>query len=190
MPTSTTAKKNAKRIQVTHFDWPRRLNLVLIIAFSPQVSAKEERRSQDVGPVSDRPPDNTVETEEQFYTKVEVRINIPDELKPYLVDDWDYLTRQRKLVVLPARITVDQVIQDYIKYKTSSGKGRGDNKNREAAVMEVTNGLYEYFNIMLSSQLLYKFEREQYTDLIKQHPGLPASKIYGPIHLLRYIESS
>ncbi len=126
-----------------------------------------------------------METEEQFYTKVEVRINIPDELKPYLVDDWDYLTRQRKLVVLPARITVDQVIQDYIKYKTSYNKGRESKTNREAAVTEVTSGLYEYFNVMLSSQLLYKFEREQHADIVKTNPDLPMSKIYGPIHLLR-----
>jgi len=131
------------------------------------------------------PPDNTVETEDQFYTKVEIRIRIPDELKPYLVDDWDYLTRQRKLVILPAQLTVDQIIQDYIKYKKSGNNSKNRNNGRESAVLEVTSGLKEYFNVMLGSQLLYKFEREQHSDIIKQHPDLQMCKIYGAIHFLR-----
>ena len=38
---------------------------------------------------------------------------------------------------------------------------------------------------MLGSQLLYKFEKEQHADILKEHPDTPMSKLYGPIHFLR-----
>merc|ERR1712029_197260 len=154
-----------------------------------EVSIGQSSNKSDTDPnvVVDKPPqDNTVETEDQFNTKVEILIRMPDELKPYLVDDWDYLSRQRKLVTLPAHQTVENIIQDYIKYKAAYTKrGNKTGNSRENAIQEMTSGLKEYFNVMLGSQLLYKFETEQHSDIIKQFPDTPMSQIYGAIHFLR-----
>lgn len=124
----------------------------------------------------------TVDDEEQFMTSVEVRVKLPDELKPALVDDWDLINRQRKLPVVPAKVTVDTILADYIKAKTST---KSITPNKESAVQEVVAGLREYFNVMLGTQLLYKFERPHYADILQEHKDKQASDIYGFIHLIR-----
>ncbi|XP_026474830.1 LOW QUALITY PROTEIN: mortality factor 4-like protein 1, partial [Ctenocephalides felis] len=123
-----------------------------------------------------------VESEEQFMAKVEIKIKIPDELQPWLVDDWDAICRQRKLLALPARNTVSQIIDDYIQQKQSS---KSHNSNIESALVEVARGILEYFNVLFRFPILYKFERPQYAEILQNHPNTKMSEIYGSIPLLR-----
>ena len=69
-----------------------------------------------------KPPDNTVQSEEVFRSKVEVKIKIPDELKSYIVDDWEQITRHRNLCLLPARMTVHQLLDNYVRYVGGVGQ--------------------------------------------------------------------
>ncbi|XP_037948598.1 nuA4 complex subunit EAF3 homolog [Teleopsis dalmanni] len=126
--------------------------------------------------------DAHVETEETFLSKVEVKIKIPDELKQCLADDWDAVTRQHKLIAIPAKITVQDIVDQYITFKKNS---KSTNASKEVVINDVLTGVIEYFNVMLGSQLLYKFERPQYAEVLQQNPDTPLSKLYGSFHLLR-----
>jgi len=92
--------------------------------------------------------------------------------------------RQNKLYQLPARVTAGQCIDEYVKAKQAS---KTSTPNKESAVLEVAKGLKEYFNVMLGTQLLYKFERMQYADILQTHKEEALSDIYGPIHILRLL---
>ena len=110
----------------------------------------------------------------------EIVIELPADLKAILVDDFDYLDRQRKLVNIPARYSLDDLISDYCEARKEDSLGR---TGRE----EVCGGLRDYFNCSLGSQLLYKFERVQYADVLREQPGHLLSSLYGPVHLLRLL---
>ncbi|XP_060231748.1 mortality factor 4-like protein 2 [Meriones unguiculatus] len=113
--------------------------------------------------------------------RVEVEVKIPEELKPWLVEDWDLVTRQKQLFQLPAKENADAILEEYAKCTKSQPSA----DNKEYAVDEVVGGIKEYFNVMLGTQLLYEFERPQYAEILLAHPDAPVSHIYGVPHLLR-----
>ena len=113
----------------------------------------------------------------------EIVVHIPEGLKTVLVDDFDYIDRQRKLLNIPARYPVDDFINDYFTHMKQNCSTK-----ETIGVEEVCRGLRDYFNCTLGSQLLYKFERVQYADVLRgRGQGSVMSQLYSPVHLLRLL---
>ncbi|KAI5846545.1 MRG-domain-containing protein [Morchella snyderi] len=126
-----------------------------------------------------------IEKEEEFMKRHDVKINIPDNLKALLVDDWENVTKNQQLVPLPRDLNVTQLLQ---KYRESVPKKREGSADADI-FDEVIAGLKLYFDRSLGTILLYRFERQQYLEIRKEHPGKEPSEIYGAEHLLRLFVS-
>uniref|UniRef100_A0A8C2N6M9 Mortality factor 4-like protein 2 n=1 Tax=Cricetulus griseus TaxID=10029 RepID=A0A8C2N6M9_CRIGR len=85
-----------------------------------------------------------------FKNRIEVKVKIPKELKPWLVEDWDLVTRQKEFQLL-AKTNGDAIFEEYANCK----KSQGNIDNKEYAINELVGGIKEYFNMMLGTQLLY-----------------------------------
>ena len=147
-------------------------------------SFEKPKRTSDSTPSTSEPKkkrsrlEASVEQEETYLSKLEVKVVIPNKLKSILVDDWDLITRQKLLYSLPAKVTIEEVLNSYVeKHKSSVEKS--------STIQELVSGIIEYFNVMLGPQLLYRFERNQHSELMSQNPTLTMTQMYGFPHLLR-----
>ncbi|KAK6128594.1 hypothetical protein DH2020_037669 [Rehmannia glutinosa] len=129
------------------------------------VVAKGKKRKADSG-IEDNP------ATEKF-----IKIQIPPNLKKQLVDDWEFVTQQNKLVKLPRSPSVDDILTKYLEYRSKK-----DGKMIDA-VGEILNGIRCYFDKALPTILLYKKECQQYREAIQDNTS--PSSIYGAEHLLR-----
>ncbi|XP_051825132.1 mortality factor 4-like protein 1 [Antechinus flavipes] len=169
-------------------------NLIADSGEGPSVSTQAYRRNQNesessgarnrVGSSGDQQEQCRPRGGEQrraYVRKTDFKITMPAELKPWLVQDWNLITVQKKLFHLPAQKTVESILQEYELYERSNA----NSEDKIYAVPEVVAGIKAYFNFMLGTHLLYKFEKPQYAAIIASKRGVPVSQIYGAPHLLR-----
>ncbi|CAK7347483.1 unnamed protein product [Dovyalis caffra] len=106
-----------------------------------------------------------------------VNLQIPPTLKKQLVDDCEFITHRSKLVKLPRTPNVQDICTKYCEYRS----------NKDVMIPESTaeimKGLCCYFDKALPVMLLYKSERQQYADAIREN--VSPSMVYGAEHLLR-----
>ncbi|KAG4102137.1 MRG-domain-containing protein [Neocallimastix lanati (nom. inval.)] len=144
-------------------------------------SRNHEKKIADTGTDRGRKRLREVEKEEEFLKKPEIKIVMPDLLKLQLIDDWENITKDQKLVTLPRKPNVADILEDYKKIKVNSDNNNASND----VILEMLNGIKQYFDKALGNILLYHFERQQYVQATKDYPNREMSSIYGAEHLLR-----
>lgn len=112
--------------------------------------------------------------DDEYVKRPEIKIQIPDSLKVQLVDDWENVTKLNKLVPLPKKPNVREVLKLYREYvvtRRKEGKSAGSSGSTNTApiavVDEVLKGLEVYFDKSLGNNLLYRYERQQFLQVKK-----------------------
>ncbi|KAL3316671.1 Mortality factor 4-like protein 2 [Cichlidogyrus casuarinus] len=125
--------------------------------------------------------------------KASLTLTIPINLRNWLLDDWDLVSRQSMLLNLPSKKPISKILSDYLDTMMNTkkeDKGASLVKPKTSALkQELRNecvfGLLLYFDTLLGSHLLYRFERLQYGEICKQNTDKKVSTLYGAPHLLR-----
>ncbi|SCW01052.1 LAFE_0D04016g1_1 [Lachancea fermentati] len=117
--------------------------------------------------------------EEAAPTGPRIIVHVPHELKIVLVDDWELITKDKKLVSLPCRPTVGELLDKYYKEISSTETS----PVVQSQLQEYCKGIRLYFDQCLPAMLLYRFERLQLADYAQE----PLHTVYGAIHLLRLL---
>ena len=111
---------------------------------------------------------------------IKEQLRLPQSMKLKLIEDWERITREKKLVPLPRETSIATLLDDFLQAKSKR-------TSHERLYGEVNEGMRTYFNQSLGSILLYKYERKQFRDLKETAAGKdkPLVELYGAEHLLR-----
>jgi len=112
--------------------------------------------------------------------EIREQLRLPQAMKLKLIEDWERITREKKLVPLPRETSIATLLDDFLQAKSKR-------TSHERLYGEVNEGMRTYFNQSLGSILLYKYERKQFRDLKETAAGKdkPLVELYGAEHLLR-----
>nr|OQO09796.1 hypothetical protein B0A51_17926 [Rachicladosporium sp. CCFEE 5018] len=136
-----------------------------------------------------------IDKEENFISRPAVKIELPSTLKSILVDDWEKVTKDNRIVSLPHPAPITKFLNLY-----EAEELRKEDRHPGSAgadiLEEVIAGVREYFNKAVGRILLYRFERQQFQEWHKElqkgsgeYAGMTFCDIYGCEHLLRLFVS-
>ena len=160
---------------------------------------KKRRKENDPIPSSGRKRRTTNSNTSAAPTFYQEYCELPFTLSSILVDDFDCITRKhlssrRSLHLLPAKVTVKQVLQHYERKRTSSSGSNSlsdeEKKKQQDQIRKFCEGLALLFDDALPVCLLYREERPQYESL-QQDENLRLKRpyeIYGSTFLLRLLQ--
>lgn len=80
--------------------------------------------------------------------------HLPTSLKAQLVDDFEFISKESRLVPLPREFTVEDILDKWVLSRESL--------EDDTATLEVADAVKIYFDSALPTMLLYRFERLQY----------------------------
>lgn len=110
-------------------------------------------------------------------------IEIPSNLKQFLLCDWEKIVDGGKLVPLPRNPTVEMILDKYLQSKSRDPCA-------EKIAQLVCSSLRLYFDRCLVWRLLYSAEHAQHDKLIRENKKANVCQIYGAEHLLRLFGTS
>ncbi|XP_012395604.1 mortality factor 4-like protein 1 [Sarcophilus harrisii] len=96
-----------------------------------------------------------------------------------LEQDWSLVTFTKKLFKVPAKKTVDNILTTFAIFQPNFWF-----TDEKYVIDGLVAVIKEYFDLLLTTQLLYDFERSQYADILTHFPILQMSQISGSAHLL------
>lgn len=144
-----------------------------------EVTVEEGRKAQGGGKPKKRRGEKEGEVKGSEEKPHIIKIPLSTQIRRQLVDDYSCIVKEGKLLKLPRKPNVADMLDSWLASRGSVDSSAND------ATAEVASGLRAYFDRALPVMLLYKQERKQYEETIPEGSKTSPSEVYGPEHVLR-----